>query len=62
MKGQLKSFCEERINNISKRSFVHEEALKARWEKFLKGDPSVRWMEMWLFVILEHWLEKNNVS
>ena len=62
MKGQLRNFCEERINNISKRSFVHEEALKTRWNQFLKGDTSVRWMEMWLFVILEHWLEKNNVS
>ncbi len=62
MKSELRSFCEERINRISERDFINGVALKDRWNTFLKGDPSVRWMEPWLFVILEHWLEKNNVG
>ena len=62
MKRELKNFCEERLNRISDRSFIRSEALKQRWQHFLKGDPSVRWMELWLFVILEHWLERNNVN
>ena len=62
MKGELRNFCEERLNRISDRSFIRSEALKQRWQQFLKGDPSVRWMELWLFVILEHWMERNNVN
>ena len=62
MKGELRTFCEERLNRICDRSFIRSEALKQRWQHFLKGDPSVRWMELWLFVILEHWLERNNVN
>ena len=62
MKNELKTFCEERINNVCERSFISSDELKKRWHKFLAGDASVRWMEIWLFVILEHWLEQNNVN
>ena len=62
MKGELKSFCEERLNRISQRSFINGEALMQRWHSYLKGDGDVRWMELWLFVILEHWLQKNHVD
>jgi len=62
MKKELKNFCEDRLERISQRSFIRSGNLKDRWHRFLKGDESVRWMELWLFVILEHWLEKNNVN
>jgi asparagine synthase (glutamine-hydrolysing) len=62
MKRELKTFCEERLNKIAGRSFINSNALLQRWNEFLKGDRSVRWMELWLFVILEHWLEKNHVD
>jgi asparagine synthase (glutamine-hydrolysing) len=62
MKQDLKTFCEERIEAISARPFIRGNELKERWQQFLNGDTSVRWMELWLFVILEHWLQKNNVN
>src|SRR5436190_7901379 len=62
MKGELKSFCQDRLHRISQRPFIKEEDLMGRWDLFLEGDTSVRWMEMWLFVILEHWMERNHVD
>ncbi|HEY0679105.1 MAG TPA: asparagine synthase (glutamine-hydrolyzing) [Chitinophagaceae bacterium] len=62
MKNDLKEFCEQRIRRVAARSFVREDELLSRWNKFIKGEPGVRWMEMWLFVILEHWLEKNGIN
>jgi len=62
MKNELKTFCEERLNGISERSFINGDALMQRWRSFQKGDGDVRWMELWLFVILEHWLQKNHVD
>ena len=62
MKEDLKSFCEKHIENISKRDFINRKELLAYWGKFLKGDTSVRWMELWLFVILDYWLQKNNIE
>ncbi|HEV2478853.1 MAG TPA: asparagine synthase (glutamine-hydrolyzing) [Puia sp.] len=62
MKRELRSFCNEKIRNIALRPFVREKELIGRWERFQAGDPQVRWSEIWLFVVLEHWLENNNVT
>lgn len=62
MKRELRSFCDEKIRNIALRPFVREQELIRRWERFLAGDPHVRWSEIWLFVVLEHWLEQNSVT
>ena len=62
MKNELRSFCENRINEMSKRNYVKSKALKQYWQRFLNDDPSIRWAEIWLFIVLEYWLEKNNVN
>jgi asparagine synthase (glutamine-hydrolysing) len=62
MKRELKSFCELRIARLTERNFIQGPALQRYWNRFLKGDHSVRWTELWLFVVLEYWMEKNNVE
>jgi asparagine synthase (glutamine-hydrolysing) len=62
MKNELRSFCETRIQQLAGRNFMVAEQVLSRWKQFLKGDGSVRWMEIWLLVILEYWLEKNGVE
>lgn len=59
LKNELREFCENHIKRFSERDFVHEKTLIRYWQKFLKGSPEVRWADVWLFVILEYWLEKN---
>jgi len=62
MKQQLKSFCETRIDLLSQRDFINGPNLKAYWKRFLENDPTVRWSELWLFVVLEYWMEKNQIE
>lgn len=62
MKAELKSFCEQHLEAMGRRDFIHAEQLQLYWKKFLAGDPSVRWMELWLFIILEYWLQKNGID
>lgn len=62
MKQQLKQFCETRIERLSQRDFINGPNLKTYWKRFLKNDPTVRWSELWLFVVLEYWMEKNNIE
>jgi asparagine synthase (glutamine-hydrolysing) len=62
LKNELRSFCEIRITNMADRSFVNGQALISYWQRFLAGDKDIRWAEIWLFVVLEYWLEKNGVS
>lgn len=62
LKNELRSFCEARIQNMSQRSFINGPRLNEYWARFLKGDERIRWAEIWLFVVLEYWMEKNNVE
>ncbi len=61
MKTELRSFCEDRLAAIGERDFIRKEQLMNTWQRFLKNDESVRWMELWLFVVLENWLQQNDV-
>ncbi|MBS1564061.1 MAG: asparagine synthase, partial [Bacteroidetes bacterium] len=62
MKEELRSFCEERLNAIGKRSFINAKELQVYWQRFLNGDLNVRWTELWLFVVLEYWMERNGIE
>jgi asparagine synthase (glutamine-hydrolysing) len=62
MKNELKFFCESHIARICDRRFINADLLQKKWTYFLNGDKKVRWMELWLFVILEYWLEKNGID
>jgi asparagine synthase (glutamine-hydrolysing) len=61
MKKELFSFCDERLKRIAERDFIKGKQLLECWDQFQKGNPDVRWMELWLFVVLEYWMEKNNI-
>jgi asparagine synthase (glutamine-hydrolysing) len=61
MRNELFAFCDSQIKNLSQREFIKEDALIQYWNRFIKKDPSVRWMELWQFVVLGRWLEKNNI-
>lgn len=62
MKKELRSFCETRINHMAQRDFIQGDHLKKIWSRFLSGDPDIRWQQIWLFVVLEYWLEKNSIQ
>lgn len=62
IRNELFSFCEKNIDNFSQRSFVNGSKLKNYWKNFIAGDSSIRWADIWIFVVLEYWLEKNGIS
>ena len=62
MRAELQSFCASQINRLSQREFIRGDALLKYWDRFLKHDPSVRWMELWQFVVLGYWLNKNGIN
>jgi len=62
LKKELHAFCGDRIYALADRGFMNKEALTDRWQSFNEGKPGVRWLDMWLCVVLEHWLEKNNIE
>jgi asparagine synthase (glutamine-hydrolysing) len=62
MKNELRSFCEENMKSLSKRDFVNEKAILELWEQFLKDDARVSWSRVWHLIVLENWLNKNDIN
>lgn len=62
MKKELRSFCEEQLKALAAYSFINEAELKKYWNRFVNNDASVRWTEIWLFVVLSYWLQKNGIE
>lgn len=62
MRKELKSFCSAYLNRLGQRTVINRKSLINYWEQFLKGDDSIRWMDIWVFVVLEYWLEKNGIE
>jgi asparagine synthase (glutamine-hydrolysing) len=60
MKKELTSFCEERISRMAQREFIRGPELLSQWKRFREGDRSVKWASLWSYVVLEHWLERND--
>lgn len=62
MRNELKSFCEDRIVSLSKRSYFNEKALMNHWKSFLKNDKRITWSRIWYLVVLEDWLQRNSIN
>lgn len=61
MRNELLSFCEAQIIECAERDFVNKDQLIKYWNGFLKKDAGIRWIELWQFVVLNYWMNKNNV-
>ena len=62
MKGELKTFCEEKITALGSRSIFNADYLNDLWQRFLKGDKTILWSNIWLLVVLENWMQNNGVE
>jgi asparagine synthase (glutamine-hydrolysing) len=62
MRNELKTFCDIQISGMAERDFIHGDKLKNTWKLFLGGDENIRWAEIWSFIVLNYWLEKNSVE
>jgi asparagine synthase (glutamine-hydrolysing) len=64
MRGGLRGFCEERLSaeRIGSRGFFRPERVQELWQSFLMGRSHVSWSRLWVLVVLEDWLERNQIA
>ena len=62
MKNELKAFCEQKMIALSKRRLFNEKGVMKLWKDFLDDHPKVTWSRVWYLVVLENWLEENNIE
>jgi len=62
LKQEMRSFAEERLNAFGARDGINQKAIERIWQNFLKNDPRYSWSRIWPLVVLEDWLQQNNVT
>ncbi len=62
MRNELKGFCEIRIQSLAKRGLFKPEVILKMWRSFLANIEDIQWFKIWLLVVLEHWMAKNNIE
>jgi asparagine synthase (glutamine-hydrolysing) len=63
MRGELRSFCHDRIHQFNERGLLaSHEALPSIWHEFQVGKGPWLWPHIWLFVVLEDWLQRNGIT
>ncbi|MCF8261504.1 MAG: asparagine synthase (glutamine-hydrolyzing) [Melioribacteraceae bacterium] len=61
MKNDLKSFCENSLNELKLLNIFHESALDSLWNRFLNNDPMVNWARIWMLIVLQKWIQENDI-
>ena len=62
MKNELKQLCEDSIYSLSCREYFQKDAIQLIWKRFLSDDKSTTWSRVWYLVVLELWMQKNNIN
>lgn len=62
LRNELQAFCQQHIDRLSEREFINGKELQSIRRDFQEGSKRVRWIDVWLYVVLEYWLEKNGID
>lgn len=62
MRNELKDFCELRIKRLAERGLFVPEEVISMWKSFLLPKSQVQWFKVWLLVVLDHWMEQNEIE
>ena len=62
LKNELREFCVDKMESIEKRGIFEGGMVTQLWKSFLQNDPKVSWSRIWHIVVLEDWLQRNNIE
>jgi len=62
IRESMKDFCERHISSLASKNFIAEDYLLDKWNRFLAGGKREHWMKIWMLVMLNVWLEKNEIE
>ncbi len=62
LKHELKEFCEQQIQSLEQKKILNAGSVTQLWNRFLREDPLVTWSRIWHLVVLNHWLDLNNIN
>lgn len=62
MKNELRTFCYSSLERFGERAEIHPSGLMDLWSKFEMGSPEVSWSRIWPIIVLENWIERNDID
>lgn len=64
MRGEMRGYCEKRLGpeRLGSRGIFRPEAVTRLWQRFLDRRADVSWSRLWVLVVLEEWLEQNQIE
>lgn len=62
LRNDLRSFTGDHLSDLSKRPLFNKRGVEALWTAFDKRDHSVNWARIWNLVVLENWLNQNQID
>jgi asparagine synthase (glutamine-hydrolysing) len=62
LKHELKDFCQQRMQGLSKRNLLNGNEVLNLWDRFMADDPSISWSRIWYLVVLENWFQQNGID
>ena len=61
MRKELKLFCNQKILSLYNYPFINKKILNTEWNNF-QSKKHDRWWEFWHLIVLQHWIEKQNIN
>jgi asparagine synthase (glutamine-hydrolysing) len=62
LRNELKPYCEEALDSLSKRQLFKPEGIQYLWNSFLNNKQALTWLHIWGLVVLEKWMTENNIK
>ena len=62
LRNELFNFSDQMIKNLSKRKYFNSTYIIKIWKDFNNKKIKVPFTKIWSLIVLEYWLQKNNIS
>ena len=62
MKGDLREFCQENIDQLVDSGLMNASAVQGLWKDFLDAKGNVSWSRVWPIIVLSQWMKLNEIE
>lgn len=62
IRNELSTFCKTKINSLANRPIFNKKAVLEYWQQYLNNKNGIRWTDIWILIVLENWLQNNNIE
>ena len=61
MTGPLRTFCSDRLEQLAASPRFDAPSVRALWQDFMAGKPTVSWSRIWALVVLSDWMKRHEI-